>query len=176
MNSHNRESEYVKYPLLLPYHPRKKDEDNEKFEPRPDMESDTATSRINEWILDKLRISPLDVNLLASTFESIYGRISKDWQLHVLKVWYEDDTTRIIPSTSPASQHSSMSTRHPEASHSSELSQEHMRGSVHVLLAPSNRPPFILSDDTERIFALSKFNISAGPRLAAKQPPHRTKS
>jgi len=126
----------------------------------------TATTRINQWILDKLRISPLDVNLLASTFETVHGKISKDWPFHVLKFWYKDDTIRIIPDqrrpTFPASQNSSMSTRHPdEASQSSELSQEHMRGSVHVLLAPPNQPPSILSDDTERVFALSRPSISS---------------
>lgn len=147
MNPQDRISEYVKYPLLLPHPPRKKHEENLRYESRPDMESDkdTAMTRINEWMLDKLQISPLDVNLLASTFESISGRISKDWQFHVLRSWYEDGTTLAIPSdgksASLASHNSSMNTRHPEASHSSKLSQEHMRGSVHVLLAPSHRPP-----------------------------------
>lgn len=181
MGSQDRESEYVKYPLLLPYPPRKKRENNSRYERSPDIESDTTTTRINEWILDKLRISPLDVNLLARTFESIYGRTPKDWQIHVLKVWYKDDTTLSKATNnherpmSPASHNSSMNTRHPEASHSSEVSQEHMRGSVHVLLAPTNRPPSILSDGTERLFALSKFNISSGLEAKPLQP-HRTRS
>ncbi len=168
-------SEYVKYPLLLP-HPGQKHEDNEKYEPRPDVASVTATTRINAWILDKLRISPLDVSLLASTFESRHGRIFTGWEVRVLSVWYEDGTTGTISSPgrvpSPASQSSSMSTKHPdEASHSSDMSQEHMRGSVHVLLASSGRPPSELSDHTERAFGMSTLDIS--PVSLRGRPPWR---
>lgn len=154
IDSQSRKSEYVKYPVLLPYYPRKKCENNENFNPGPDLESDTTTTRINKWILDKLRISPLDVWLLASTFELMHGRIFKDWQVYVLKVWYEEDTSRILLSqerrTSP-SHSSSMSTKHPdETSLSSNLSQEHLRG------AP------ILSNRTERVFGLNRSPLAGG--------------
>jgi hypothetical protein len=41
-------------------------------------------------MLDKLRSSPLDVNLLARTFESVAGKTRDEWQLDVLKLWYKD--------------------------------------------------------------------------------------
>ncbi|CZR67203.1 uncharacterized protein PAC_17102 [Phialocephala subalpina] len=156
MDPRDHNSEYVKYPLLLPQPGRKH---GRQFESRPDVASETATTRINEWLLNKLRISPLDVNLLASTFETQYRRTPKDWQFRVLKVWYEDGTAGSItsPGPVPAASHSSMSTKHPdETSHSSDLSQEHMRGSIHVLLSSSSRPASEVSDDTERAFGTSK--------------------
>ncbi|KUJ07132.1 uncharacterized protein LY89DRAFT_691933 [Mollisia scopiformis] len=146
LSSSDHVSEYVKYPLLLP-HPGKKHQDTQIYEPQPDLASETAMTRINEWLLDKLRISPLDVSLLASTFESLYGTMSRDWQFLVLNAWYEDDTARMMSDLD-------------ETIRSSELSQENPRGSVHVLLAPSTRPPSVLSNDTEHSFPLTKFGSS----------------
>jgi hypothetical protein len=86
----NETSEYTKYPLLLP---------------RLDLEignsgsyvsrlenSDTTNSRINQWMLEKLRISALDVQLLANTFEGLVGETDDRWQVNVLSFWYEDGT------------------------------------------------------------------------------------
>jgi hypothetical protein len=87
----NQKSEYVKYPLLLLRSGVKLEEALE-FEPGPDERSDTTTSRINEWMLEKLRMSVLDVNLLARTFEAWVGGINDEWQFSVLKLWYKDGT------------------------------------------------------------------------------------
>jgi hypothetical protein len=87
----NHQSEYVKYPLLLPK-PGVKHEDIIATDPVPDQNSDLTTSRINTWILEKLRMSPLDVNLLASIFENAFGSIKEGWESAVLKFWYEDGT------------------------------------------------------------------------------------
>ncbi|KAF8859030.1 hypothetical protein BDZ45DRAFT_371751 [Acephala macrosclerotiorum] len=174
MDPRDHISEYVKYPLLLPHPGRKNSyEDSQRYERKPNVASETATTRINEWLLNKLRISPLDVNLLASTFEHQHGRIHKDWQFRVLNVWYEDGTARSITSPRafpPASHSSSMSTRHPdETSHSSEMSQELMRGSIHVRLASSSRPASEISDETERAFGMSKLELS--PISLRGRPP-----
>jgi hypothetical protein len=90
----NQESEYVKYPHLLLPRRGVKHEEAVEFEPKPDERSDTTTSRINEWMLEKLRISVLDVNLLARTFEAWVGGINDEWQFSVLKLWYKDGTIR----------------------------------------------------------------------------------
>jgi hypothetical protein len=88
----NQKSEYVKYPLLLLPRRGAKHEEAVEFEPKPDEKSDNTTSRINEWMLEKLRMSVLDVNLLARTFEAWVGGINDEWQVSVLKLWYRDGT------------------------------------------------------------------------------------
>jgi len=93
MNPQDQKSEYVKYPLLLP-HPGVKQWEFEGYEPKPDEKSDPTTSRINEWMLQQLRMSALDVNLLARTFQAIFGEIDDEWQIHVLTVWYNDGTMK----------------------------------------------------------------------------------
>ena len=92
VDAQNQNSEYVKYPLLLLRRRGVKHEEAVEFEPRPDEKSDTTSSRINEWMLEKLRMSVLDVNLLARTFEAWVGGINDEWQLSVLKLWYKDGT------------------------------------------------------------------------------------
>jgi hypothetical protein len=113
----DHKSEYVKYPLLLPP-PGRKIQELEGYEPRPDNASDPITIRINvnEWMLHRLRSSPLDVNLLARTFEGKHGQIIDDWQIAVLSLWYRDGTVEseagfaVYPSSvtaiSPLSNHS----------------------------------------------------------------------
>jgi len=53
---------------------------------------DPTPRRINEWMLRQLRNSALDVNLLARTFQAIFGEIDDRWQIHVLTLWYNDGT------------------------------------------------------------------------------------
>jgi hypothetical protein len=122
MNPRDQKSEYVKYPLLLPY-PGVKPTREFHYEPRPDEKSErtiispaaihthkqtisatlmllssletwNSSSRINEWLLHRLRMSALDVNLLARTFQDISGVITDRWQIAVLRLWYRDATMR----------------------------------------------------------------------------------
>jgi hypothetical protein len=122
MNPRDQKSEYVKYPLLLPY-PGMKPTREFHYEPRPDEKSErtiispaaihtqkqtisatpmllssletwNSSSRINEWLLQRLRMSALDVNLLARTFQDISGVITDRWQIAVLRLWYRDATMR----------------------------------------------------------------------------------
>lgn len=93
-------SEYVKYPILLS-NPRSRKDTFHDYEPHPDQTSDITTNRINEWILDCLRMSPLAVNLLEGTFEYMGGKIYPEWQIAVLRTWFQDSTiTRRLYSSS----------------------------------------------------------------------------
>jgi len=83
-------SEYVKFPLLLPQPGIQR---QMKFDagPIPEESSYSPGDHINQWLLHQLRSSPLDVNLLARTFEKEFGHIeNKNWQSNVLNFWYKD--------------------------------------------------------------------------------------
>lgn len=90
-------SGFVKFPLLLS-NPRTKEMQLSDPHPPPDNsrkhphERQDPSDRVNEWLLQKLRSSPLDVNLLARTSESLFGPIldMEKWQSDVLKFWYHD--------------------------------------------------------------------------------------
>ncbi|KAE9367983.1 hypothetical protein N431DRAFT_429251 [Stipitochalara longipes BDJ] len=90
-------SDFVKFPILLPVPGNKEipehlpptdvNEEGINIQERID-----PGDRINHWLLQTLRSSPLDVNLLVRTFEAWVGHIieSERWQIEVLKVWYND--------------------------------------------------------------------------------------
>ncbi|KAH9206764.1 hypothetical protein DL95DRAFT_66612 [Leptodontidium sp. 2 PMI_412] len=105
LNPKDQTSEYVKYPKLLPLHRGRKHEDVVFYEPEPDETSDIPTTRINKWILGSLRISPLDVNFLARTFEGRGGKTGTQWEIAVLNFWYRDGT--IKNNTEPRRAHAS---------------------------------------------------------------------
>jgi hypothetical protein len=88
-------SDFIKYPLLLPG-PRRIRMKSEGYELIPEERSDITTSRINKWMLDRLRSSPLEVNLLARTFEGIVGKAQGDWQSSVLQLWHKDGTVNTV--------------------------------------------------------------------------------
>jgi hypothetical protein len=83
-------SDYVKFPNLLPQHGTK----DMKFKasaPRPEEQSEGAGDHINQWLLHTLRSSPLDVNLLARTFEAQVGNFeAQKWEMDVRNHWYRD--------------------------------------------------------------------------------------
>jgi hypothetical protein len=90
VNPEGQISDFVKYPLLL-LPARMTDEHVVDFEPKSNERSDITMNRINEWMLGKLFSSPLEVNLLARTFEGTVGKMTQDdWQLSVLKFWHQD--------------------------------------------------------------------------------------
>ncbi|KAH7416795.1 hypothetical protein BKA64DRAFT_548772, partial [Cadophora sp. MPI-SDFR-AT-0126] len=85
-------SEYVKFPRLIPQ-PNPKQ--NSRIPPsimNIQHDSHLSAFRVDWWILDQLQMSPLEVGLLARTFESEYGPIDEDgtWQDDVIKYWYKD--------------------------------------------------------------------------------------
>ncbi|KAG4435138.1 hypothetical protein IFR05_009370 [Cadophora sp. M221] len=107
LNPKDQTSEYVKYPKLLPLHRGRKHEDVDFYEPEPEPyeKSEIPTTRINKWILGSLRISPLDVNFLARTFEQRGGKTGTQWEIAVLNFWFRDDT--IENNTKPRRAHAS---------------------------------------------------------------------
>ncbi len=58
-----------------------------------------SSSRIDWWLLDQLRMSPMDVNLLARTYVSQFGPIDEreQWQWDVLDYWYVDGARNSRP-------------------------------------------------------------------------------
>ena len=157
-------SEYVKYPLLLPQ-PGKKYEGRDDFVPSPDQELDITTSRINGWILDQLRTSPLEVNLLARTFEGKVGDINDGWQVAVLSLWYKDGTIKTAAARRFSVYTSSMtapslSVTTGSISKQSKLCQKPPNdsndGSFHIFLASSIQFPPDPPDAAEFAFLVRK--------------------
>jgi hypothetical protein len=83
-------SQFVKFPVLLP-RPGSKEVQLFNSGPKAGETSHGAGDHINQWLLHQLRSSPLDVNLLARTFEGNYGHIKGEkWQFDVLAFWFKD--------------------------------------------------------------------------------------
>lgn len=61
-------------------------------EQKAEGEMSTTRSRVNLWLLHQLRMSPLEVRLLASVFEDRVGEIQDEehWQENVLEHWFHD--------------------------------------------------------------------------------------
>jgi len=98
-------SVYVKFPILIMQPGIEPNETKQQQSPQRDDTYNPTMSRINEWLLQKVRSSPLDVVLLASIFDqdcgSFSGRLDEQRQLQVLRFWYEDSTMTMAarPST-----------------------------------------------------------------------------
>jgi hypothetical protein len=129
LNPLDQKSEYVKYPLLLP-HPGVKaapyeseitnpsDLSYRTITQEPNSRTFDTTSRINEWLLHRLRMSALDVNLLARTFQTFSGAINAPhrWQISVLRLWFRDATVKNGDNRLRALTDSSMTTQAPPIS------------------------------------------------------------
>jgi hypothetical protein len=90
VDAKGQESEYIKFPTLLP-HPGTKDMKFKASAPRPGEQSGGAGDHINQWLLHSLRSSPLDVYLLAKTFEEKVGNFeAHKWESDVRDHWYKD--------------------------------------------------------------------------------------
>ncbi|KAG4435142.1 hypothetical protein IFR05_009374 [Cadophora sp. M221] len=85
-------SEYVKFPKLIPQPGNKVTNTLPESLLNVNEPAFISSVRVNRWILDQLRTSPMEVGLLARTFESRYGPIneSEKWQSDVLQLWYRD--------------------------------------------------------------------------------------
>ncbi|PVH78965.1 hypothetical protein DL98DRAFT_533328 [Cadophora sp. DSE1049] len=85
-------SEYVKYPTLLPSPGAKL----VKSVPSSVLFANDVTHissvRVNWWILEQVRRSALEVELLARTHETYHDQMARKekWQSDVLQIWYED--------------------------------------------------------------------------------------
>lgn len=82
----------MKLPPLL--HPLKHPNRSAMYNLLSNLEKWNSGARINEWILHRLRESPLDVNLLARIFQGKFGDITDWWEIKVLQVWFTDGTMR----------------------------------------------------------------------------------
>jgi hypothetical protein len=93
LNSDNNVSEYTRFPVLLP-RPGSEQEVEVDMDSLVHLKDDKPQPqhRVNEWLLEQLRSSPLDVRLLASTFEVKVGETDDRWQFCVLSVWFRDGT------------------------------------------------------------------------------------
>lgn len=128
LNSLDQKSEYVKYPLLLPlpnvkfpYKPEitnQSERSNRTIMQASSSEPYDTTGRINEWLLWRLRLSALDVNLLARTFQalSVTNNTPHRWQNSVLRVWFRDATVKNRDDGLRALTDSSMTTQAPPLS------------------------------------------------------------
>ncbi|KAG9230904.1 hypothetical protein BJ875DRAFT_487513 [Amylocarpus encephaloides] len=85
-------SEYVKYPVLLPRPGSRQDVQSFDLEHDEESEITKTNKRINHWLLEQLRTSPLQVFSLASTFQLIVGQTGANWQSLVICNWYTDGT------------------------------------------------------------------------------------
>lgn len=115
-------SEYVKYPILIPQPDLKKMHPSrfQSIASTIDDGSSIPAARLDWWLLDQLRMSPMEVERLSRTFESGHGPIGTGdkWQSDVLALWYNDGTTddwpmiqnsSVAATTAPARTKSSMS-------------------------------------------------------------------
>jgi hypothetical protein len=93
VDSGSQLSVYIKFPALITQLGAKARE-LKADEPKKVQKGDLAISRINDWLLENLRSSPLEIILLANTFEMKEGKLCEQWQLHVLRFWYEDTTIK----------------------------------------------------------------------------------
>jgi cell fate (sporulation/competence/biofilm development) regulator YmcA (YheA/YmcA/DUF963 family) len=165
MNAKDQISEYVKHPILLPK-PGSRPAPSNDLCTESDEESASLGERINQWILDQLRESALEVNLLARTFEGKYGEMDESWEVSVLAVWNADGTANTKGYNVYTS---SMTTQAPlRSDHSSSSSGYNSKfqgnQSYRFILAQRLRlpPSPDHSDETER-------GIVMGKSLAARQ-------
>jgi hypothetical protein len=113
-------SEYVKYPILIP---RPGSRLQLKY-PVSDSEAspDDSGNLVSHWLLQQLRSSPLDVNLLARISESLFDYINREkWQFDVMKYWYKD-STKTGESQHPITSSLIMSSNPPTSGYPSTLS------------------------------------------------------
>jgi hypothetical protein len=137
-------SDFVKFPLLLT-NPGNK----ERLLPNPSLPDDTKedihetqdpSDRINLWLLQTLRSSPLDVNLLVRTFESMVGQIFEEekWQNRVLAVWYHDGSKEMAAKYSRSLSEVVTHSRQKTGEQQTSLSGRHSMG---ILVHSSRLPP-----------------------------------
>jgi hypothetical protein len=94
LDAKGQTSDYVKFPNLLPQ-PGTKDMKFKASAPSPEEQSEGAGDHVNQWLLHTLRSSPLDVNLLARTFEAQVGSFeAQKWEMDVRNHWYRDGAVK----------------------------------------------------------------------------------
>jgi hypothetical protein len=98
------QSDFVKFPVLLPppgvkevLHPSPPLPDFDKEIQQENTTSIDPSDRINFWLLENLRSSPLDVNLLVRIYQFHFGPIKQGdrWQIDVMELWYSDDSKEL---------------------------------------------------------------------------------
>ncbi|CZR53410.1 uncharacterized protein PAC_03288 [Phialocephala subalpina] len=91
LDAGNSKSEFVNFPMILPQPSGKQEEFHDPML-SPEKATVDPRDRINGWLLHQLRMSALEVNRLAITYESKYGGIAEGetWEFNVLEWWYKD--------------------------------------------------------------------------------------
>jgi hypothetical protein len=152
-------SDFVKFPLLLPI-PGNKDFPLPAPNPQPDDKKEedihkkqNPSDRINDWLLTKLRSSPLDVNLLVRTSESIVGHIitGEKWQFDVLMFWYNDGSKVMATDFSRSLSEVATDSRLKTVEQPTSLSGRSGRLSMGFLIHSSRPPPPKTGEETMRV-------------------------
>ncbi|KAL3424946.1 hypothetical protein PVAG01_04227 [Phlyctema vagabunda] len=91
----SEKSDCSKYPTLLGS-PSKVEK---KFSSSLRKTNPGSACYINDWMLHKLQLSPLEVNLLARIYQVKGGEMYESWQLDVLAYWSKDGTTKKATAT-----------------------------------------------------------------------------
>lgn len=132
-------SQYTKYPKII-QQPLVKDDEGEDYLPDLGDKSYSIGAMINRWMLDRLRSSALEVNLLARTYENERDgegpkNEGSDWQISVLKLWYADGTIGFEAHTSTV--RSGISGRSDTPMHPSEITKTLRNSLVQIRVASS---------------------------------------
>jgi hypothetical protein len=155
-------SDFVKFPRLLQNPGNKEAQLPDPIIPQADNdkenihETQDPNDRINDWLLKTLRSSPLDVNLLVRTFESLVGHIieSERWQFDVLQVWYNDGSKEMATHYSRSLSEVVTHSRQKRAEQQTSLSGRH---SIGILVRSSMlRPPNIAE---EKAFKVNDYGL-----------------
>ncbi|KAH8805550.1 hypothetical protein F5884DRAFT_450410 [Xylogone sp. PMI_703] len=89
------QSEFVKFPILLPDPNRQVHLGDTTLEAKEKAES--SERLVDSWLLHQLRSSPLAVNLLATTYKSEGRKIKENWETDVLDFWFLDEPPKPPP-------------------------------------------------------------------------------
>jgi hypothetical protein len=146
-------SDFVKFPRLLTNPGSKEDLLPDPLPPPDDTKGEEVyektqdpSDRINSWLLQTLRSSPLDVNLLVRTFESVVGHIleGEKWQIEVLTFWYDDGSKEMAAKYSRSLSEVVTHSRHKMGEQQASLSGRHSMG---ILVRSSRLSPPKIGDE-----------------------------
>ena len=132
-------SQYTKHPKII-QQPLVKEDEGEDYLPDLGDKSFSIGAMINRWMLDRLRSSALEVNLLARTYENERDgegneNEDSDWQISVLRLWYSDGTIGFEAHTSTV--RSGISGRSDTPAHPSEITKTLRNSRVQIRIASS---------------------------------------
>jgi len=175
LDAGTEKSDFLKFPLLLPY-PGNKESLLPDPSPLPDnheeediQEKQNPSDRINDWLLQKLRSSPLDVNLLVRTFESIVGHIIEgdSWQVAVLTFWYNDGSNEMATEFSKSLSEVGTLSRKKTVEQPTSLSGHSGRHQAGILVRSSRLGPPKIGDAT--VIKVNDYGLLLPPSTEARK-------